>query len=463
MYNKKSHLHFVGIGGIGMSGIAKILRFQGYTISGCDSDVSKPSVQELQKLGCSIHQGNDTADCHDPSINILIYSSAIAHNNPEIIRAQQRGIPTIPRALMLAELMRTKFSIAISGSHGKTTTTSLISHVLIEAKKDPTVIIGGHLKTLSTNAHFGLGDFLVAEADESDRSLLHLQATIAVVTNINREHLDIYHDIEDIKNTFKQFLYNLPFYGTAILCSDNAHIRSLLPLNHIKTIKYGIDYPELADIWATSIDLQPDYTTFRVYHKDTELGSVLLSMPGKHNVWNALATIAVARELDIPFEQIKEGLASFKGVDRRFTFKKTYKNAAFFDDYGHHPEEIKNAFIIAKNKTKNKLHVVFQPHRFSRTQKLWDEFVSMFLESAIDSLIITDIYPASEAAIPGITGESLAQAIKEHNPHFSVRYVPFDKSFTAITTTLNTMLEEDDLVLLQGAGKLNELVEHLPE
>src|SRR5579872_512342 len=230
MYSKRAHIHFVGIGGIGMSGIATILKYQGYTISGCDADLDQPSVKNLQHINCSIYQGNNTPQCHDSSIDILVYSSAIQANNPEILAAQQRGIPTIPRALMLAELMRTKYSIAISGSHGKTTTTSLISHILIEAKLDPTVIIGGHLKAISNNARWGKGDFLVAEADESDRSLTRLVPTLAIVTNIDLEHLETYTDLDDIKATFKQFLNNLPFYGKAIICTDDENIRSLLPM-----------------------------------------------------------------------------------------------------------------------------------------------------------------------------------------------------------------------------------------
>ncbi|MEX0940020.1 MAG: Mur ligase family protein [Candidatus Babeliales bacterium] len=276
MYHKKAHIHFVGIGGIGMSGIATILKYQGYTISGCDNDLQQQSIIDLQKIGCLIFEGNNTVHCQNAPSDILVYSSAIKVNNPEIINAQQRGIPTISRALMLAELMRTKYSIAISGSHGKTTTTSLISHILIEAERDPTVIIGGHLKNISTNARFGNGDFLVAEADESDRSLLSLQATLAVVTNIDLEHLETYTDIDDIKNTFKQFLNNLPFYGKAFLCIDDPHIRSLLPLAHLKTIKYGLN--PLADFKAENIQLEADHSLFELYIKKEKHGIIRINM-----------------------------------------------------------------------------------------------------------------------------------------------------------------------------------------
>ena len=345
MYRKKVHLHFVGIGGIGMSGIAKILRYQGYTISGCDIDLDQKSIHDLKNLGCAIYEGNNTPSCHDESIDIVVYSSAIHAHNPEIRAAQARAIPTIPRALMLAELMRTKYSIAIAGSHGKTTTTSLISHILIETKKDPTVIIGGHLKTISTNAQFGSGDFLVAEADESDKSLVHLQATLAVVTNISPEHLDVYRDVDDIKNTFKHFLNNIPFYGKAFLCIDNANVRSLLPLPHLKIVKYGLD--AAADIRANNVVLEPHQSTCCVYYQQQMLGKLTIPMPGNHNVQNALAALAVCLELEIPFADIKQALANFKGVERRFSFNGIYKGAEIFNDYGHHPEEIKNTLEVA--------------------------------------------------------------------------------------------------------------------
>lgn len=464
MYRKKAHLHFVGIGGIGMSGIAKILKYQGYTISGCDSDIHQQNVTDLKKIGCSIFEGNNTNQCNDTSIDVLVYSSAINNTNPEIVNAQQRGIPTIPRALMLAELMRTKFSIAIAGAHGKTTTTSLIAHILIEEKKDPTVIIGGHLKNISTNAQFGLGEFLVAEADESDKSLVHLQATLAVVTNIDLEHLDVYKDIEDIKNTFKQFLDNLPFYGKAILCIDDPHIQSIMPMPHLKTIKYGLN-PDLADIYATNIILGKDYSQFHVHTKVNNipvlLGTITLNMPGKHNVLNCLAATALALELGTPFARISTALQNFKGIERRFSFDGNYKGAEIFDDYGHHPEEIRNTLLVARNRTRNKLVVIFQPHRYTRTDKLWNNFVDMFMHSPIDHLIITDIYPASEAPIPAITSENLVKAIQQRCPYFSVSYAPYDPEFNAIRTTLNTVVAPDDLILLQGAGKINKLADYL--
>jgi len=461
VYKKKAHIHFVGIGGIGMSGIAKILIFQGYTISGCDLDMKQKSVTDLLSIGCHIYTGNNTPNCHSDAIDILVYSSAIQPDNPEIIAAQRRNIPIIPRALMLAELMRTKYSVAIAGSHGKTTTTSLISHILIEAGLDPTVIIGGHLKNISTNARLGKGDFLVAEADESDRSFLQLQATLAVITTIDLEHLETYADLDDVKNTFRQFLNNLPFYGKAIVCIDDKNIQSLLPLPHIKLIKYGIE--NKADIRARTIELNSDHSVFEVItgNNDTPLGTIRINMPGKHNVLNCLAAIALALDLNIPFKTIAEALSSFKGIERRFSYNGIFNGAEVFDDYGHHPTEISCTLQVAKKRARKGLTVVFQPHRYSRTHKLWDEFVDTFITSNINHLIITDIYPASEAPIPEITGKNLVRAIRQRNPHFSVTYAPFQEEFQCITERLKEVIQHDDLILLLGAGKINRLAKLL--
>jgi UDP-N-acetylmuramate--alanine ligase len=458
MYKKKAHIHFVGIGGIGMSGIAMILRNQGYTISGCDIDLEQKSISDLYSLGCSIYQGNNTAECQNSTIDILVYSSAIKAQDPEILAAQKRGIPTISRALMLAELMRTKYSIAIAGSHGKTTTTSLISHLLLEANMDPTVIIGGHLHAISSNARLGKGDFLIAEADESDRSFLHLQATIAIVTNIDLEHLETYTDIDDIKQTFRQFLNNLPFYGRAILCIDDDNIRSLLPLPHLKIISYGIEQKN-ADIRADTIDLQPDHTLFTVWSEQEQrsLGMVRLAMPGMHNVANALAAIALAQDLGIPFATTARALASFKGVDRRFSYRGLYKNSEIFDDYGHHPNEIRQTFLVARRRAQGKLIVVFQPHRYSRTSALWDDFITILLTHPLDELIVTDIYAASEAPIAEITSENLVKALHMRNPKFKITYVPFEQILTYVKQTTTHLTDNNNLILFLGAGKITKL------
>jgi UDP-N-acetylmuramate--alanine ligase len=454
MYTKKAHIHFVGIGGIGMSGIAAILAHQGYQISGCDADVDQHSIKDLQKLGCSIYHGNNTHFCNDTSIDILVYSSAIKPDNAEIVTAQQRGIPTIPRALMLAELMRTKYSIAVAGAHGKTTTTSLIAHILFQAHLDPTVIVGGHVKNFSTNARLGLGDFLVAEADESDRSFLYLHPTIALVTNIDLEHLETYTDLDDIKRTFRQFLSNLPFYGKAIICADNDHLRSILPIPHVKIISYGIE--QKADIFATDIVLDADATTFTVHaqHIAEPLGTITLAIPGIHNVLNTLGAITLARDLNIPFATIAHALASFKGIERRFSYRGRCRGAEIFDDYGHHPQELYHTFTIARKRAKGKLIVAFQLHRYTRTAALWNHFIELLIKSPLDYLIITDIHEASEAPIAGITAAAFTAALQQHNPPFPVFYVPLDDDFAAITTQILSIASSDDLILLQGAGKI---------
>jgi len=465
MYRKKTHIHFVGIGGIGMSGIAIVLRNQGYEVSGCDKDIHQATIYELQKRGCAIYEGNNTALCHEPAIDVVVYSSAIARINPEITAAQSRGVPTIPRALMLAELMRTKFSVAIAGSHGKTTTTSLISHILIEAQLDPTVIIGGHLKNISTNARLGTGDFLIAEADESDRSFLNLYASLAIITNIDLEHLETYQNLDDVKQTFKQFITNLPFYGKAILCIDDENVRSLLPIAHIKTITYSLT-PE-ADIWASDIILNPTSSQFTVHYKDikyntdTILGTITTSLLGRHNILNSLAAIALTKELGVSFDTIAQAITNFKGIERRFCYHGTFKQAELFDDYGHHPKEILSTLIVARRRAKNKLIVVFQPHRYTRTYHLWNDFLDVFEKSCIDHLIITDIYAASESPIAQVTSENFVTTLKERRPGFSVSYAPYEENFKSIINNLTPLLAPDDLVLFLGAGKLNLLAHEL--
>ncbi len=461
MYLKKAHIHFVGIGGIGMSGIAKILRHQGYTISGCDANIQQKSVNELSLLGCHVYAGNNTPQCHDTSIDILVYSSAIESRNPEIIAAQQRGIATIGRALMLAELMRTKYSIAIAGSHGKTTTTSLISHILIEADFDPTVIIGGHLINISTNARIGNGDFLVAEADESDRSLLHLQATLALVTNIDLEHLETYTDLADITSTYERFLNNLPFYGKAFVCIDDENIRNLLPMPHIKMIKYGLS--PAANLTAKNMILHADHSTFDLVYQQKQLGSIRLNMPGQHNVLNCLGAIAVSLDIGVPYASIQKALTAFQGIERRFWYRGTFQGAEIFDDYAHHPKEVEQTLLAAHKRTKNKLTVIFQPHRFTRTYHLWDYFMKVFSDPHIDQLIITDIYPASEQPIEGVTAQRFVEELKKKYATCKASYVPFDDKFEQLRTAIQGQLDHDDLLLLLGAGKLTHFARELSE
>jgi len=454
----------MGIGGIGMSGIALILREKGYIVSGCDLDIKQKSIEPLLANGCKIYQGNNTEHCLDSSIGILVYSTDIliysattSRENPEITAARSRKIPIIHRSLMLAELMRTNYSIAVTGSHGKTTTTSLIAHILLEAKLDPSIIIGGYLKSIQHNAYAGSGSFLVAEADESDRSFLNLRPTFGIITNIDLEHLETYRDLDDIKETFKKFLGNIPFYGKAILCHDNENIRSLLPMIDTPYISYGIDYP--ADFSASNIQLEGTHSLFTVTHQNAVLGAVSLAIPGRHNILNSLAAIALAHTLNIPFATIAQALTTFAGVERRFSFRGMLKGAEVFDDYGHHPEEIYQTVQMARKRTKNKLTVVFQPHRYSRTHKLWDLFLETLMNCPIDNLIITDIYPASESPIAGITAKNLVDALSKKQPPFTLSYVPCEQNFVSIKASLEPLLGPDDLVLLLGAGRLDKLPE----
>jgi len=461
MYKKTTHIHFIGIGGIGMSGIAQILHYKGYRVSGCDENSEQKSIHILQALGCTVHKGNNQPDCNDPSINVVVHSSAFSSDSPELNNAQQRGIPVIHRADMLAELMRTQWSIAVSGSHGKTTTSSLLAHILLEADFDPTIAIGGHLHSIDNNARLGNSEFFVAEADESDRSLLKLSPTIAIVTNIDLDHLETYHNQHDITHTMQAFLERVPFYGKAIVCIDDANIRSLLPLNNKPALTYGCS--KKADWRITNLVEEVDSSTFMLERNQKKHGPITLSMPGKCNVLNAVAALIAAEEIGVPFAKIIKALASFAGIDRRFTFKGIYKGAEIFDDYGHHPAEIKEALAIARKKTKGKLRVLFQPHRYSRTQMLWNEFLQMFLESDIDELIMTDIYPASEKPIKTITSQHFATELKKLNPLFTVTYQPLEKNYHSLLFHLSQTLLKNDLLILQGAGPANKLADQLIE
>lgn len=452
-----------------MSGIAEILRLRGYTVSGCDSATSSKTIDHLVHIGCSVQHNHDQS--HILNADVLVYSSAVKRDHPEVLAALEKGIPVIPRALMLGELMRTKYSVAVSGSHGKTTTTSLISHIMIEASRQPTVIIGGVLKNIANNAQLGGGEILIAEADESDRSLLYLTPTMAIVTNIDAEHLDTYKDLEDIQTTFKHFLARLPFYGKAFVCIDDPNVRAILPLPHVPTVKYGLSQD--ADIIGDNLRLDAASSTFDLYcssmipgsltKEKKLLGSITLSIPGLHNVRNALAAIGVCLEFDVPFSIIAQALETFKGVERRFEFKGSVNGTEIFDDYGHHPTEIYSTLLVAQKRAKKRMHIVFQPHRFSRTEKLWQEFVDVFAAPAagtyqIDTLYITEIYPASEAPIPGITAENLVAAVRAQNPQIDVRYMP---TYGDIARDLQGVMHEGDLLLTIGAGKINQVGEAL--
>lgn len=462
------HIHFMGIGGIGMSGIAKILISQGYRVSGCDSLVDQETIKDLIKLGCSIAPHHKHEICLDPTIETLVYSTDVLKTNKgsipyEMQLAKDRSIPVILRATMLAEIMRTKHSIAVAGSHGKTTTSSLLSHLLLYAQLDPTIIVGGYIHSIKSNAYFGKSDLLVAEADESDRSFLQLPKTFSIVTNINREHLDVYKDLNDIKQTFIQFLKQIPFYGKNIICIDDPGVQNIIPELTTPYITYG--QSKSADIQIQNINLLDDKSTFDLFDSrhNQQIGSFSTSLPGIHNVLNSTSAIITGRLLEIPLKTIQDALSSFSGVDRRFTHKGTtsISKALIFDDYGHHPTEIYHTLQVARKKAKTRLVMIFQPQRFTRTKHLWNEFVDLFSSSNIDQLIITDIYPASEQPIENISSQQLVNEIKLKNPKTPVFYYTFEDNGKTILNQLKNYLEKDDLVLLQGAGKVNKLAKDL--
>jgi len=452
MYKKTKHIHFVGIGGIGMSGIAELLLNLGYKVSGSDLHGSAITAN-LAALGGAVytgHQGQwvDGAD-------VVVTSSAIAADNPEVVAAHEAGIPVIQRAEMLAELMRLKkFGIAIAGSHGKTSTTSMVSWMLTRAGLDPTIVVGGKVDSLGGNAKLGEGEFLVAEADESDGSFLKLSPVLEVVTNIDLEHLDYYRDIDHIKSVFMEFIDKIPFYGAVILCLDDANIADLLPQIRKRMITYGLTAQ--ADVRAEQLQAAGGRTRFVVWKKEEKLGEIHLSLPGRHNVYNALAVVCVGLELEIPFTVIAEALGSFGGVQRRMQVKGEAAGITVVDDYGHHPTEIRATLAAIKEAWPGRrLVVLFQPHRYTRTQGLYKEFLTAF--HLADFLVMTDIYAASETPIPGVTGEALLREIKQHGQ----RHTHYVAAVDELAESLLPLLAENDLVLTLGAGNIVRAGEEL--
>ncbi|MBU1194195.1 MAG: UDP-N-acetylmuramate--L-alanine ligase [Proteobacteria bacterium] len=453
MYQKNYHIHFVGIGGIGMSGIAELLIHLGYTVSGSDLKLSH-ITKRLEKKGGTIYQGHRKEQV--AGANVVVTSSAVSSENPEVLRAKELSIPIIPRAAMLAELMRIKYAIAIAGAHGKTSTTAMVSQVLNTAGLDPTVVIGGLLKGLDTNALHGKGDYIVAEADESDGSFLKYTPAIAAVTNIDLEHLDFYKDIEDIKDKFVQFINSVPFYGLAILCLDNEHIQNILPRINIRYTTYGTTAQ--SDLQAKEIEYKGSKSHFKVFHHEIPLGEIELNLAGKHNISNALVSVAVGIELDIPFDIIKTALEKIKGVKRRLEIKGEKKGILVMDDYGHHPTEILATLTAIRESYKDKrLIVVFQPHRYSRTRGLFDEFTRSFYQC--DVLIVLPIYAASEEKIEGVNSEILCDSIKKHG-HKDVSFAP---DFTQALSIVTHKMKKGDMVLTLGAGDVYTLGERLVE
>src|ERR1051326_4333165 len=447
MFSSIKKIHFVGVGGIGMSGIAEILLDQGFKISGSDRATGEVT-DRLQTLGAEIFEGHKAQNV-GPDVDALVYSSAISHDNPELVEAQKRKIPVIRRAEMLAEVMRLKYGIGIAGTHGKTTTTSMVSLILMEGGLDPTVIVGGKLSGLGgTNARLGHGDFIVVEADEFDRSFLSITPTVAVLTSLETDHLDCYRDLEDIKGAFIQFANKVPFYGFIVLCLDEPSLQDIMPsLSKKKIITYGLS-PQ-ADLQAVDLHHDRNTTKFTVIKQDVELGQVTLQIPGKHNVENALAAIAVGLELGVPFAKAKSGIDTFTGVNRRWEKKGEGHGIVVYDDYAHHPTESRATLAGAKaGWRRNRVVCVFQPHLYSRTRDFYEEFGKAFLLS--DVLVVTDVYPAREEPIKGVTGELIANAAKQFG-HKDVYYVPDKKMLPA---ALSKITKANDIVITMGAGDI---------
>jgi UDP-N-acetylmuramate--alanine ligase len=453
MYQHDYHIHFVGIGGIGMSGISELLLNLGYTISGSDLKLSH-ITDRLKEKGAVIYKGH--AKENIKGVNVVVTSSAISSRNPEVIRAKELGCPIIPRAEMLAELMRIKYAIAVAGAHGKTSTTAMISQILNTAGLDPTVIIGGLLQGLDTNSLHGSGEFIVAEADESDGSFLKYAPSIAAVTNIDLEHMDYYKDIEDIKDKFVQFINSVPFYGLGILCLDNSHIQEILPRITVRHITYGMTAQ--SDLQARHIRFENGKSLFNVFKGEQDLGQILLNIGGRHNILNAMAGIATGLELNIPFDTIKTALEEIKGVKRRLEIKGKGKGITVMDDYGHHPTEIKATLTAVRESYPDKrLIVVFQPHRYTRTKALFTAFTRAFYQS--DVLLVLPIYAASEDPIDGVDSEKLVEGIKAHG-HKDACFAP---DFTQALSIITHKAKPGDMVLTLGAGDVYTLGEKLLE
>jgi UDP-N-acetylmuramate--alanine ligase len=450
MFRHVKRIHFIGIGGIGMSGIAEVLSNLGFEVSGSDIKRSKNTDRLEQIYGVRIFEGHQAENIGDAQV--VVYSSAVKEDNPEMIAAKEKGIPVIPRAEMLAELMVLKpYSVAVSGTHGKTSTTSMVATILSYAGIDPTAVVGGVVEMLGSNARLGSSEWFVTEADESDRSFLMLYPTIAVVTNIDKEHMESYKGMDDVVQCFTDFVNKVPFFGAAVICLDDPNVQLIIPNIKRRRVTYGLTAQ--ADISAHNIVYNNSFgSSFTVWRGDDILGEINLPVPGKHNVYNALAAIAVALELEIPFNKIAESLSKFRNANRRFQFKGESRGIIVIDDYGHHPTEILATLSAAKSGSGGKRTVVvFQPHRYTRTQELMDEFALAFNNA--DILFILDIYAASEQPIEGITAEVLAENIRKYG-HKNVNYI--GDLDTAVDKVL-PVLQEGDLLITLGAGNVTRL------
>ncbi|MGB6688675.1 MAG: UDP-N-acetylmuramate--L-alanine ligase [Terracidiphilus sp.] len=444
MFATRQHAHFIGIGGIGMSGIAEILLNLKMQVSGSDLR-NTPVTDRLASLGATIYAGHDAANV--AGATVVVTSSAVPANNPEVIEARARNIPVIQRAEMLAELMRLKYGIAIAGMHGKTTTTSMVASVLAAGGLDPTVVVGGRVDALGSNARLGSSRYMVAEADESDRSFLKLSPILAIVTNLDREHMDCYKDMADVEQAFLAFIDKLPFYGAVTACIDDPQLASILPRAHRRIFTYGTKAE--ANYWIQPLDAKSAcFWRFAVLTAGGLLGPFELHVPGRHNVLNAAAAVAIGHQLEIPPEQIAEGLKNFSGVDRRFQLRGEARGITVVDDYGHHPTEIRATLAAARECGHKRVIVVFQPHRYTRTRDLLEEFGGAF--KCADEVVVLPIYAASEEAIPGITAELLASRIEGPKVRFAA---DFARAAIEVLKTAG----EGDLILTLGAGNVNQL------
>jgi UDP-N-acetylmuramate--alanine ligase len=447
MFKRYQQIHFVGIGGSGMSGIAEILLNLGYRVTGSDQR-RNDAIERLETLGAKVFIGHEVG--HVQGAHLIVYSSAVSRDNIEVQVARQRGIPVIPRAEMLAELMRLKYGIAVAGTHGKTTTTSMIGAVLAEGRLDPTIVVGGRIASLGSNARLGQGEYLVAEADESDGSFLKLAPTIAVVTTVDAEHLDHYGTLDAIRDAFVAFVNKVPFYGSAVLCLDQPNIQLLIPRLDRRIITYGLESG--ADLVARRLHLSGLTSRFEVFQRGTSLGECTLQVPGRHNVLNALAAVTVALDLEIPFLTIQKALAGFAGVQRRFQVVGQADNVTVVDDYGHHPVEVRATLAAAKAGFDRRVVVVFQPHRYTRTLHLYQEFLTAFNQA--DVLVVMDIYPAGETPIDGVSAAELADAIRAHG-HRDVTYLGHDRA--RVIDHVIDISRPGDLVITLGAGDVTQL------
>ncbi|MGD9564024.1 MAG: UDP-N-acetylmuramate--L-alanine ligase [Pyrinomonadaceae bacterium] len=456
MFRHVKRIHFIGIGGIGMSGIAEVLCSLGFVVSGSDVKKSKNTDRLESIFGVRVAEGHREENVG--SAEVVVYSSAVKEDNPEVMEAKRLGIPVIPRAEMLAELMVLKpYAVAISGTHGKTTTTSMVATILNHAGFDPTAVVGGVVDTLGSNAKLGSSEWFVTEADESDRSFLMLYPTIAVVTNIDKEHMESYKGMDDVVQCFTDFVNKVPFFGAAIICLDDPNVQLIIPRIKRRRVTYGMSAQ--ADISAHNIRYNDSFgSAFSVWKGDEVLGEIELPVPGKHNVYNALAATAVALELDVPFPKIADAFATFKNANRRFQFKGEARGITVVDDYAHHPTEILATLAAAKNSAAGRRTVaIFQPHRYSRTQELMDEFALAFNNA--DVLYVLDIYAASEQPIPGITAEVLTDNIKRFG-HKNANYIG---DIDAVADAVVPMLQSGDLVITLGAGSVTRLSDEIIE